>query len=178
MRLVFLCLEKCVLRLCHPKITYNHILFIWASWQQDHAISLLQKIWNVLGNKDYIDVKISHFPHIFFIISRDTWYSSKKKFVTSVFLKTVIELICDWNFKKTHPSIPKNFLKIWKISKQWAGDANQIFFRLLPSGQCSYPICYVKCQNDVLGSTHPPTPENVRCDQIYFLVEKRPTYVP
>ena len=96
-----------MLRLCHPKITYNHILSIWASWQQDHAISLLQKIWNVLGNKDYIDVKISHFPHIFLIISRDTWYSSKKKFVTSVFLKTVIELICDWNFKKTHPSTPK-----------------------------------------------------------------------
>ena len=30
---------------------------------QDNATLLLQKTWNVLGNKDYVGVKISNFPH-------------------------------------------------------------------------------------------------------------------
>ena len=52
-----------MLCLHHPKITYNHILFIWVSWLQNHATLLLQKTWNVLGSKNYNDAKISHFPH-------------------------------------------------------------------------------------------------------------------
>ena len=35
-------------------------------------------------------------------------------------------------------------------------------------GQCLYPVCHGKCQNDIFGLTHNPTPENVRCDQIFF----------
>ena len=30
------------------------------------------------------------------------------------------------------------------------------------------PVCHTKRQIDVFGSTYPPSPENARCDQIFF----------
>ena len=37
-------------------------------------------------------------------------------------------------------------------------------------GPSPYPICYTKCQIDVFDLIHPPTPENVRCDQKNFFM--------
>ena len=44
------------------------------------------------------------------------------------------------------------------------------FFHLefFVKGQHPFPICHAKRQNHVFGSTLPRTPENVRCDQIFF----------
>ena len=41
---------------------------------------------------------------------------------------------------------------------------------LFCKGRRPYPICHAKRQNDAFGSTHPLTPENVSCDQIFFLL--------
>ena len=61
---------------------------------QYHAIALLQKTGNVLGNKDYIDVKISDIPH-FIHHFKGNKHTLPKTYFTSAFLKTVIEEIYD-----------------------------------------------------------------------------------
>ena len=44
-------------------------------------------------------------------------------------------------------------------------------------GRFPHPIRHAKRQNGLFGSSHPPTPESVRCDQTYFCY-KHPTQVP
>ena len=67
----------------------------------------------MLGKKDYIDVKISRFPHFFYSSFKRNHYTLIKIYVTHAFLKTVIESIYNWEFKKTViPEDSKNILGV------------------------------------------------------------------
>lgn len=59
---------------------------------------------------------------------------------------------------------PRYFFTNWLFESM----TSQLFFSNIIKGQCPYPTCHAKGQNEVFDSTHPPTSENVRCDQIFF----------
>lgn len=75
------------------------------SWLQDHSTFPLQKTWNVLSNKDYIDLKIPHFPH--FINHFRGNILLFQRCMSKVHYKKLL-----LNFKKaclSVPKIPENF---------------------------------------------------------------------
>ena len=60
---------------------------------------------------------------------------------------------------------PRYFFTYWLFESM----TSQLFFSNIIKGRRPYPTCHAKGQNEVFDSSHPPTSENVRCDQIFFL---------
>ena len=61
---------------------------------------------------------------------------------------------------------PRYFFTNWLFESM----TSQLFYSNIIKGRRPYPTCHAKGQNEVFDSTHPPTSENVRCDQFFFFV--------
>ena len=61
---------------------------------------------------------------------------------------------------------PRYFFTNWLFESV----TSQLFYSNIIKGRRPCPTCHAKGQNEVFDSTHPPTSENVRCDQIFFFL--------
>ena len=83
---------------------------------QDHGTWHASQKLKCVRHWGLIDAKISHSHHFIHYSKENNIYTLPKTYVTSAFLKTIIEpLLYDWNFKKACPStlkIPENLRNI------------------------------------------------------------------